>query len=79
MVDETFAMFDVDGSKQIDKNEALKHWKSNFGKLAAKEFFDQVDFDGNGEIDAQEFEKYWRIVKGAGHSEEEIMDELKNI
>ena len=45
---ETFRIFDVDDSKEIDREEALKHWKSNFGKLSAKEFFDQVDFDGNG-------------------------------
>ena len=36
---ETFKVFDVDNSKNIDKNEALKHWKSNFGKVSAKEFF----------------------------------------
>ena len=37
---ETFRIFDKDNSHEIDKNEAIKHWKSNFGKLSAKEFFD---------------------------------------
>ena len=26
-----------------------------------------------------EFKRFWRIVKGSGHSEEEIMSELENI
>ena len=47
---ETFKIFDVDDSKNIDKQEAIKHWKTNYGKLSAKEFFNQVDFDDNGEI-----------------------------
>ena len=38
-VEATFQIFDVDDSKQIDKEEAIKHWKSNFGKISAKEFF----------------------------------------
>ena len=72
-------IFDIDGSKNIDKNEALKHWKTNFGKLSAKEFFDQVDFNGDGEISEHEFLRFWKIVKGHGHSEEEIQEELENI
>ena len=51
---ETFKIFDKDGSKNIDKAEAIKHWKSNYGKISAKEFFDQVDFDNNGEISEEE-------------------------
>ena len=47
--------------------------------MSAKEFFDQVDFDGDGEISEKEFLRFWRIVKGSGHTDEEIMDELENI
>ena len=47
-VDRTFQIFDKDGSAEIDRDEALKHWKSSFGKLSAREFFNQVDFDGDG-------------------------------
>ena len=47
---ETFKIFDVDDSNNIDKQEAIKHWKTNYGKLSEKEFFNQVDFDDNGEI-----------------------------
>ena len=75
----TFKVFDVDDSKNIDKNEALKHWKSNFGKLSAKEFFNQVDFNGDGQISEEEFILFWKIVKGHGHTEDEIMEELTNI
>ena len=50
MVNSTFAIFDKDGSKEIDKEEALNHWNTKFGKLSAKELFDQVDFDGDGNI-----------------------------
>ena len=38
-MEETFKVFDVDGSKEIDKEEALNHWKSKFAKLSAQEFF----------------------------------------
>ena len=79
VVKETFAIFDADGSKNIDKNEAIKHWKTGFGKLSAKEFFDQVDFDGNGQISEEEFVRFWKIVKGCGHDENEIIEELNNI
>ena len=34
-----FRIFDVDASKEIDKAEAVNHWKSKFGKLSAQEFF----------------------------------------
>ena len=76
---DTFKIFDKDGSKNIDKNEAVNHWTNNYGKLSAKEFFNQVDFNGDGEISDEEFVKFWRIVKGAGHTEEEILEELSNI
>ena len=72
-------MFDTDDSKGIDSKEALKHWKTNFGKLSAKEFFAQVDFDGDGQISEEEFVRFWMIVKGHGHSDEEIREELENL
>ena len=40
MVLEVFAIFDKDGSKEIDKEEAVNHWNTKFGKLSAKELFD---------------------------------------
>ena len=70
---DTFKIFDKDDSKDIDKEEALNHWKNNFGKMSAKEFFNQVDFDGDGKITETEFLRFWRVVKGSGNSEEDIL------
>ena len=78
-VNEVFGIFDVDSSNAIDKTEAVKHWKSTFGRISAKEFFAQVDVNNDGEISSEEFIQFWQAVKGAGHSEEEIMEELENI
>ena len=75
----TFALFDVDGSKEIDKEEALNHWKNKFAKLSAQEFFNQVDADDNGMIDEGEFIRFWMIAKAYGVTEEEIEEELENI
>ena len=79
LVKETFKVFDVDGSKEIDLEEALGHWKNNFARLSAKEFFQQVDFDGNGKISEEEFMQFWTMAKTYGVSEEEIQIELENI
>ena len=78
-VNEVFGIFDVDGSEQIDKEEAVNHWKSAFGRISAKEFFTQVDADSNGQIDKDEFVNFWKMVKAYGHSEDEIVMELDNI
>ena len=74
-----FRIFDTDASKEIDKNEALNHWKSKFGKLSAQEFFNQVDVNGDGQVTEEEFLNFWRQAKASGISEEEILEELENI
>ena len=79
LVIDTFKVFDKDGSKEIDLEEALGHWKNNFARLSAKEFFQQVDFDGNGKISEDEFMQFWTMAKAHGVSEEEIQTELENI
>ena len=76
IVDEVFKIFDKDGSRTIEKDEAVKHWSRNFGKLSAQEFFNTVDYNHDGQIQYSEFLDFWCIVKGAGHSEEEIQEEV---
>lgn len=76
-MEDVFKIFDKDGNKSIDRAEAQKHWKEvNFGKLSANEFFNTVDFNGDGQIQFDEFVEFWEIVKGSGHTEEEIMEEV---
>ncbi|CDW78974.1 ef hand family protein [Stylonychia lemnae] len=79
MVDDVFKIFDKDGSKTIEKDEAVKHWSKNFGKISANEFFNTVDYNHDGQIQYHEFVDFWKIVKGSGHSEEEIQEELERI
>ena len=76
VVDEVFTIFDKDGSNTIEKDEAIKHWSKNFGKISANEFFNTVDFNHDGFIQYDEFVDFWKIVKGSGHSEEEILEEV---
>ena len=49
-VQEVFGIFDEDGSKVIDKKEALNHWQTAFGKLSATELFNVVDLNNDGKI-----------------------------
>ena len=39
-IEEVFTIFDKDRSKKIDIDEAMLHWKSNYARLSAKEFFE---------------------------------------
>lgn len=74
---EVFSIFDKDGNKTIDRSEAQKHWSTvRFGKISANEFFNTVDFNGDGQIQFDEFVEFWEIVKGSGHTEEDIMEEV---
>lgn len=75
-VREIFAKIDIDGSMSIDKEETLKYWKSNFAKLNTEALFNAVDKDGNGSIDLDEWLDFWKAVKNAGHSEQDIFEEL---
>lgn len=50
-----------------------------FGKISANEFFNTVDFNGDGEIAFDEFVEFWEIVKGSGHTEDEIREEVSTL
>ncbi|CAI2385144.1 unnamed protein product [Moneuplotes crassus] len=79
LIDSIFKQIDIDDSKTIDIEEAAKYWESCFAKINAKELFKSVDFNDDGEISYDEWIDFWRIVKGAGHTDEEIMEELENL
>ena len=50
-MDDVFGIFDKDGSKTIDKDEAVKHWSNVFfGKISAQEFFNTVDYNHDGQV-----------------------------
>ena len=68
---------DKDGGGSIDKDEAVELWGGSFGEVSAKEFFNQVDENGDGEIELHEFISFWEVVKGSGHTEGEIIEELE--
>ena len=74
-----FKIFDKDGSKTIEKDEAVKHWSKNFGKISAQEFFNTVDYNHDGQIQYDEFVDFWKIVKGAGHTEDDIKEEVSQL
>ena len=76
---EVFAHFDTDNSHEIDKNEAIKHFKGAFARISAKELFNTVDVNHDGTITTEEWMNFWQVVKDAGHSEEEILGELDGI
>ena len=76
---EVFQLMDKDNGGSIDKEEAINHWSSSFGKISAKEFFEAVDENKDGKVELSEFIHFWEVVKGAGHPEEEITEELERI
>ena len=44
-----------------------------------KNFSTALTFNNDGEISYDEWVDFWQIVKGAGHSDEEILEELQNL
>ena len=78
-VTKLFKMIDVDDSKNIDREETLKFWSSNFAKINSAVLFDQVDTNNDGSIQYDEWIDFWRVVYDSGYSEEEICNELDNI
>jgi hypothetical protein len=72
-------MMDVDGSKSIDREEALKFWNKGFAKLSSNELFSQVDKNNDGSIQENEWIEFWTLVYHSGYTEDEILSELDNL
>ncbi len=67
---------DTDGSKVIERKEAVAYWQGKFAAINAEAMFSSVDKNGDGSIQLDEWLKFWRMVKESGHSEEEINEEV---
>lgn len=70
---------DTDGSRTIDKNEALNFWAGNFPLLNTRTLFEQVDKNNDGVIQYEEFMEFWTLVLNSGYTEAEIEKEVDNI
>lgn len=68
---EAFAMFDVDGSGEIDRDELSSVAKELGVPLSEKDLDDamkQMDEDGSGEVDLQEFTGWYKSLTSSGSS-----------
>jgi len=82
LLNETFDKMDVDFSGQIDFEEAVSFWGSNFGKVNARAMFTEVVEVSEGErtvITKELWVAFWQQVKQSGYTDEEISSEVKNI
>ena len=67
---------DTDGSREIDRKEALSYWKGKFAAINAEAMFSCVDRNNDESIQMDEWLLFWRKVKSSGYSEEEIEMEV---
>ncbi|OMJ87413.1 hypothetical protein SteCoe_10830 [Stentor coeruleus] len=74
-----FKEMDKDGNNTIDFNEAVIFWERNYAKISSRAMFEAVDKDKNDKIDLKEWIAFWTRVKKSGHSDEEILEELKSL
>jgi Ca2+-binding EF-hand superfamily protein len=72
-----FREIDQDGSLQITRPKALKHFKGAFSKVSAEAFFNEVDTKGHGTITPKDFMNFWVQVRNAGYKDKEIRDEVE--
>mmetsp|Transcript_104016 Transcript_104016/g.238145 ORF Transcript_104016/g.238145 Transcript_104016/m.238145 type:complete len:276 (-) Transcript_104016:236-1063(-) len=82
LLNETFDKMDVDFSGQIDFEEAVSFWGSNFGKVNARAMFTEVVEVSEGDstvITKELWMAFWQQVKQSGYTDEEISTEVKNI
>eukprot|EP00978_Attheya_sp_CCMP212_P021599 scaffold63367_cov61-Attheya_sp.AAC.2 len=76
---EVFHIFDTDHSMEIDRDEAIRHWKGKFAQIGATELFNTVDTDNDGTINLDEWLEFWIAVKSTGIPDGDIYMELDNI
>merc|ERR1711879_599521 len=75
-VQELFSRIDTDGSNEINREEALRHFKGKFGKMSVEAMFSKTDLDDSKGISFDEFLEFWSQVRATGYSDEELGEEL---
>mmetsp|Transcript_112978 Transcript_112978/g.319560 ORF Transcript_112978/g.319560 Transcript_112978/m.319560 type:complete len:281 (-) Transcript_112978:129-971(-) len=78
-VEALFRKMDLDDSKTVTFEEAMKFFQGSFKKFSAEGMFNEVDVDRNGAITLDEFVGFWQQVRSAGYSEKDILDELDQL
>lgn len=74
-----FGKMDVDGSKSLDRQEALTYWSKNFAKLNTMELFEEVDKNDDNKIEQSEWLEFWIRVYESGRSKEEVITVVRTL
>ena len=67
---------DTDGSREIDRKEALSYWKGKFASINADAMFSCVDRNNDESIQLDEWLNFWQKVKSTGYADEVIETEV---
>ena len=67
---------DTDGSKEVDRKEALAYWNGKFAAINAEAMFSCVDRNNDNSIQMDEWLNFWQNVKATGYSDEDIEAEV---
>lgn len=78
-LEELFKAMDIDSSNAVTREEAALFFKGSFGNVSCEAMFNEVDVDGSGAITADEYVKFWIQVRGAGYSDQDILEEVEQL
>lgn len=77
--EDLFREIDQDGSMQITRPKALKHFKGAFSKVSTEAMFNEVDTKGHGTITPKDFMNFWVQVRNAGYTDKDLQEEIEMI
>eukprot|EP00928_Gymnodinium_smaydae_P034622 TRINITY_DN24499_c0_g1_i2.p1 TRINITY_DN24499_c0_g1~~TRINITY_DN24499_c0_g1_i2.p1 ORF type:complete len:263 (-),score=57.52 TRINITY_DN24499_c0_g1_i2:203-991(-) len=72
-----FECMDLDGSGEIQFDEAMAYFNTSLASAAS--MFQAVDMDGDGNVTISEFMSFWQLVKQDGWSDTAIQSEIKSL
>jgi len=76
VIEKSFKKIDVDGSGEVEIDEAVKVFK-RFSGPAAKKLLCDMDENGDGRISLDEWVLYFKRVVGTGdYTEQDVEDEI---